>query len=627
MKGRHLKNSIPISPTLDDFNASGKVNRKIGFSFPAARLVWICLLAVGIGATVSLIARILILFINLVTNLSFFGDFSLTFQDPAYNHRGLWVLIIPALGGLAVGLMALYGSKAIRGHGIPEAMEQILVNQSRIRPKTTLLKPISSAIAIGTGGPFGAEGPIIATGGAFGSTLGQFLRVTPRERKALLAAGATAGMSAIFGTPVAAIFLAVELLLFEFSARTILPVALACITGAAGHYFLFEAGPVFPMPFLSIPSNSALLIYSLIGVLIGVISVALTKAVYYVEDLFEKLPVHWMWWPALGGLAVGLIGYFAPYTFGVGYQNITNVLAGSTPLALLLSLALLKFASWCIALGSGTSGGTLAPLLTIGGACGAIGGFAFSSVFPDINISLSMAALIGMAAMFAGASRAYLTSILFALEATSQSNALVPLLAACTGSYLVSMFFMKNTIMTEKIARRGVSTPEVYEPDLLRQIAVQRVMKHLLIVPDAAQKTIGAIREFYRNSRAEHDFLAFVDQDGEFMGILPTPEIFNVDINPEVSVASVAKRGIYTIPASSHLGEAAELLAKSPSPFLLVTSDAPQGKITGIITYKEILGCYLRHTRDNRERKRSLLPGRQRIRILVKGRLPRTSDY
>lgn len=627
MKGRHIKNSIPISPTLDDLNAADKVNRKTGFSLSAKRLVWICLLAVGIGAVVSLIARILILFINLVTNLSFFGDVGLHFQDPADNHLGLWVIIIPAIGGLIVGLMALYGSKAIRGHGIPEAMEQILVNQSRIRPRTTLLKPISSAFAIGTGGPFGAEGPIIATGGAFGSTLGQFLRVTPRERKALLAAGATAGMSAIFGTPVAAIFLAVELLLFEFSARTILPVALACITGAAGHYFLFEAGPVFPMPFLETPTNSALLIYSLIGVAIGFISLGLTKAVYYVEDLFEKLPIHWMWWPALGGLAVGLVGYFAPYTLGVGYQNITHVLSGNMPLTLILSLALLKFVSWCIALGSGTSGGTLAPLLTIGGACGAAAGFAFASTFPGNDLSLSMAALVGMAAMFAGASRAYLTSILFALEATSQSNALVPLLAACTGSYLISLFFMKNTIMTEKIARRGVSTPEVYEPDLLRLISARFVMKPLLIVPNAVQKTLGEIRAFCQLSHVKEEFLAFTDQHGSFAGILPVTEIFRPDADLEIPVSSVVQRNIYTVPESAHLGKAAESLAKSTSPFLIVTSDTRREDVKGIITYKEILGCYLRHTRDNRESRRSLLPGRQRLRILVKGRLPRTSDY
>jgi len=628
MKDRRPKSSIPISPTLDDFSATDKVNRKTGFSFPARRLVWICVLAVGIGAVVSLIARILILFIDLVTNISFFSDFSIGFMDPAHNDRGLWVLIIPAIGGVIVGLMALYGSKAIRGHGIPEAMEQILTNESRIRPKTTLLKPISSAIAIGTGGPFGAEGPIIATGGAFGSTLGQFLRVTPRERKALLAAGATAGMSAIFGTPVAAIFLAVELLLFEFSARTILPVALACITGAAGHYFLFDAGPVFPMPDLATPTNSALLLYSLIGVLIGIISVALTKAVYGIEDLFERLPIHWMWWPALGGLAVGLVGYFAPYTLGVGYQNITNVLSGNMPLAFLLSLALLKFISWCIALGSGTSGGTLAPMLTIGGACGAIGGFAFTTIFPDSGISLSMAALVGMAAMFAGASRAYLTSILFALEATSQSNALVPLLAACTGAYLISLFFMKNTIMTEKIARRGVATPEVYEPDLLRHTSARQAMKPFLTIPEEiAQTTLAEIREFYHKEGAKQAFLAFKGKEDAYTGILPITYIFRQNADLTSPVTPFSRRDIATIAASDDLVKAAELLAKSNFPFLIVTSDTQKEDLIGVLTYKEVLGCYLRRTRDNRESRRSLLPGRQRIRILVKGRLPRTSSY
>lgn len=526
------------------------------------------------------------------------------------------VLIIPAIGGIIVGLMAMYGSRAIRGHGIPEAMEQILTNESRIRPKTTWLKPISSAIAIGTGGPFGAEGPIIATGGAFGSTLGQFLRVTPRERKTLLAAGATAGMSAIFGTPVAAICLAIELLLFEFSPRTILPVALACITGAAGHHFLFEAGPVFTMPFLATPTNSALLMYSIVGVVIGFISLALTKAVYYVEDVFEKLPIHWMWWPALGGLAVGLVGYFAPYTLGVGYDNITNVLSGNMPLTFVVSLALLKFVSWCIALGSGTSGGTLAPLLTIGGACGAATGAGLAYAFPAIDISVPMTALVGMAAMFAGASRAYLTSIFFALEATSQSHALVPLLAACTGSYLISLFFMKNTIMTEKIARRGVSTPEEYEPDILRQIAVRRVMKQLVFQPGTIEQTVAEVREFYRQSSVKHPFLAFADKEGAFAGVIPIASILHSHTDPSAPVSSVLHTDVYAIAESDHLGLATEMLARSGSSFLVVTSEQ-HGVISGIITYKDVPDAYLRHHRTNRQSRRGLLPGRQRLQILA----------
>lgn len=372
--GHTEHSSIPISISLDEtiaqqnFNTSVSINKK--------RILFISGLAVLIGSCISVIAKILVYLIHLFTNISFYHRFSFAASGPSANDYGLWVIIVPAIGGVVVGLMALYGSKAIRGHGIPEAMEQILTNRSRIKPSITFLKPISSAISIGTGGPFGAEGPIIVTGGAFGSTLGQLLRITHYERKILLAAGATAGMSAIFGSPIAAIFLAVELLLFEFSPRSIIPVALACITGAAGHHLLFGAGPVFPMPFVDIPNNEALAVYSAIGIVIGLLSAIITKIVYWIEDSFEKLRIHWVWWPAIGGLAVGFVGYFAPRTLGVGYDNITDLLSGKMVVHVVLSLCLFKFISWAIALGSGTSGGTLAPLLTIGSATGILLGSA-----------------------------------------------------------------------------------------------------------------------------------------------------------------------------------------------------------------------------------------------------------
>ena len=360
--------------------------------------------------------------------------------------------------------------------GIPEAMEQILTNDSRIRPSVTYLKPISSAISIGTGGPFGAEGPIIATGGALGSTLGQILKISAYERKILLASGATAGMSAIFGTPIAAIFLAIELLLFEFSPRSIIPVALACITGAAGHHLLFESGPVFPGPPISVPGNAALAVYSGIGLIMGLLAALATRIVYLIEDAFERLPIHWMWWPMIGGLAVGIVGYAAPRTLGVGYSNITDLLSGNMTVTIIFSLCVFKFISWAIALGSGTSGGTLAPLLTIGGAAGALLGTASMIIFPHAGVGITLSVLVGMSAMFTGASRALLTSVIFALEATGQSNALLPLLAACIASYVVSYLLMKNTIMTEKIARRGVATPHEYSPDILERTKVKQVL-------------------------------------------------------------------------------------------------------------------------------------------------------
>src|SRR6195952_273005 len=399
MTNKVYDSGIPISPLLS------KLEQKEGDSKKAllqkGRLIKICLMCIAVAVAISLIAKFLVTLINVVTNIAFYGKFDLGFNSPANNHLGVWVILIPAIGGVIVGFMALYGSKAIRGHGIPEAMEQILVNESKIKPSITFLKPISSAIAIGTGGPFGAEGPIIATGGALGSTLGQLFKVTSNERKIILAAGATAGMAAIFGTPIAGVFLAIELLLFEFSPRSILPVALACITGAAAHPLFFESGPVFPMPNLDTPTNGALAIYSGIGLFIGFLSLGVTKIVYIIEDAFERLPIHWMWWPAIGGLAVGIIGYFAPHTLGVGYDNIISVLSGSVAIVIILRLFFFKFLSWAIALGSGTSGGTLAPLLTIGGAGGALLGAVIISICPRAGITIPMSALIGMSAMFA----------------------------------------------------------------------------------------------------------------------------------------------------------------------------------------------------------------------------------
>lgn len=537
------------------------------------RLLQISLLSISVALLISIIAKGLVLLINLVTNICFYGNFDFSFNSPANNHLGLWVIILPALGGILVGLMALFGSKAIRGHGIPEAMEQVLVNQSRIKPSIAFLKPISSAIAIGSGGPFGAEGPIIATGGALGSTIGQLFKITSNERKIILAAGATAGMSAIFGTPIAAIFLAIELLLFEFSPKAILPVALACITGAAGHQLLFESGPVFPMPDLQSPSNMALAIYSAIGIVIGFMSLGLTKIVYWIEDTFEKLPIHWMWWPAIGGLAVGVIGYFAPHTLGVGYDNITSMLSGKVSLALMLSLCFFKFLSWAIALGSGTSGGTLAPLLTIGGAAGAILGSIILLFFPASGISIPMAALIGMSSMFAGASRAYLTSITFALEATMQSHALLPLLGACTASYLISFFFMENTIMTEKIARRGIYTPDSYEPDVLRSITVAQVL-------------------------------------GEGGKIAVERQRIN----------ELTHKDLPILKDSDRLSKAVELMASTGEEFLPIVSSKDLNKVIGILNYKDVLHAYKLYHRENQEAGVNLSLKRQRLKIMVKRR-------
>ncbi|CAN5395925.1 chloride channel protein [soil metagenome] len=612
-----LNNGIPISISLNSTLEKEKFQPKKPYN--KKRLFGISALAILIAVCISFIAKLLIYLIDLITNISFYGHFSVEAANPAGNTCGVFVILIPVVGGLIVGLMAFYGSKAIRGHGIPEAMEQILTNQSKIKPAITYLKPLSSAISIGTGGPFGAEGPIIATGGALGSTLGQLLKITHNERKILLTAGATAGMAAIFGSPIAAIFLAIELLLFEFSPRSIIPVALACITGAAGHHLLFQKSVVFPITGgIAFASNSALVFYGGMGIVIGLLSVLVTKIVYLIEDGFERLPFHWAWWPAIGGLAVGIVGYFAPRTLGVGYSNITDILSGTMPVQILLSLCLLKFISWAISLGSGTSGGTLAPLLTIGGATGALLGGIILNWFPTSGVTIPLAALVGMSAMFAGASRAFLTSIIFALETTGQSNALLPLLATCTAAYFISYFIMENTIMTEKIARRGVKTPNSYVPDALEKLSVGQVLTDNGIII-SEENSIKEVREWLNaEQNYKSNYFIISSNEGEYRGILSSSNLFSNHHAQENRVGTLIKRNNIYIGLNDTLRTAIETMAIENIDVLPVVAKE-NANIIGILSYHDIIATYKNSSEEHDKKEPHISFKRNGLKIVLRG--------
>lgn len=594
---------------MEDTLRGAAVKGRIGTD--KRRLLWITTLAVAAGVVIGFVAKGMVLLIDLITNIAFHGTFSWAYVPPGQNDLGGWVALLPALGGVLVGLMALYGSKAIRGHGIPEAMEMILTNQSKIRPAITYLKPLSAAISIGTGGPFGAEGPIISTGGALGSMVGQLLRISPNERKVLLAAGATAGMSAIFGSPIAAIFLAIELLLFEFAPRSLLPVVMGCITGAAMHHLLFGSSPMFAMDAIAVPGNHALFVYSVIGLLIGFLSLAITKAVYLIEDAFEHLPVHWMWWPAIGGLAVGVIGYFAPRTLGVGYENISDLLSGNAPMQLILALAVWKLLSWGIALGSGTSGGTLAPMLTIGGAVGCLLGMVAQHLLPTIGIVLPLAVLVGMSALFAGASRALLTSVAFALETTGRIEALLPLLGACAASYLVSYFLMSNTIMTEKIARRGIRTPDSYEPDILEQLSVEQVMDRRIAVVPGRTKT----KELLSVLDPSAEYLFITDAEDSFLGTVRILDLRAADPDREVGELATTPP---VVRSSDDLRTAAGKMSRGPvSTPVAVVED---GTVVGLLTSATLLKAYGHRMDEQAENEASILLGRRRLKVMAQSK-------
>ena len=597
--------ALPIAPGLAGAMEAARLPRRT--TLVDRRVLLVSAVAIPLAVAAALVAQLLTALIGLVTNLAFYGRLSTDFVSPAGNRLGPWVILVPVLGGLVVGAMARWGSRAIRGHGIPEAMEQVLLNESRIAPRITFLKPLSSAVAIGSGGPFGAEGPVIATGGALGSLVGQLLRVTAAERKTLLAAGAAAGMAAVFGSPLSAVVLAVELLLFELRPRSLVPVALATVAATGVRHALAGSAPVFPMPLVAEPGMAALACYVLLGALVGLASVGATRIVYGIEDLFEKLPLHWMWWPALGGLVVGLVGWIEPRTLGVGYDTIEAIVAGHFGAGMLLSLALLKFASWSVALGSGTSGGTLAPLFTIGGALGALAGIGLVAVAPHLGIDPRMAGLVGMAAIFAGASRALLASIVFAFETTRQPAALLPLLGGCVAAYLVSALVMRNTIMTEKIARRGVRVPSEYGADYLEQIGAGTACTREVVTLREDDR-LGDIRHWLASGKpeAQHQGYPVLGEDGRVLGVLTRRDLLDMRLPEMHRVGSLLRRPPIVVGEQHSLREAADhMVAENVGRLVVVAADAP-GRMVGILTRGDLLAAHARRLREKNDAGRHL---------------------
>ena len=450
------------------------------------RVLLLSAMALVIGAIGALVAYALIWLIAAITNLAFYQRWSAVPAVPQGNHLGFWVVLVPMAGALVIGLMARFGSEKIRGHGIPEALEAILLGRSRIDLKVALLKPLSAAISIGTGGPFGAEGPIIMTGGAFGSIFAQQFHLSAAERKTLLVAGAAAGMSAVFATPVAAVLLAVELLLFEWKPRSFIPVAVASIVASVLRVPLLGAGPIFPVLAHAAPSGTELAIAAGLGVVAGFASGLLTMLVYACEDIFQKLPFHWMWWPAIGAIFVGVGGVIEPRVLGVGYNTIHSLLRGELVGAAVIGLLVAKALVWSIALGSGTSGGVLAPLLIMGGALGAFVG----SWIPVGDTGLW--ALIGMAAMMGGTMRSPLTAMVFAVELTRDFNLFPALLIGSVAALGVTVLIMRRSILTEKLARRGHHITREYSIDPFELARVRDVMDEDVPSVSATMKLSGA---------------------------------------------------------------------------------------------------------------------------------------
>jgi H+/Cl- antiporter ClcA/CBS domain-containing protein len=579
-----------------------ELSQELGDFTATRRMLPISLLAVGIGTLSAFVAWALLRLIGFFTNVFYYGRVDTTLVSPAGNQLGWFAVLVPVAGGLVIGFMAFYGSERIRGHGIPEALESILINGSKVQPRLAILKPISSAISIGSGGPFGAEGPIIMTGGAIGSVVSQLFHLTAAERKTLLAASAAAGMAATFATPVAAVLLAVELLLFEWKPRSAVPVALASAAAGAARRHLLGPGPLFPVPqhasFIGLPGLAGC---AAAGLLAGCLACLLTAGVYAAEDSFLKLPIHWKWWPAIGGLAVGLGGMIFPQALGVGYDTIRSLLQGSAPREVIAGVLLVKSAIWIISLGSGTSGGVLAPLLMMGAALGGVE----AHFLP--NLGSGFWPLISMGATLAGTMRAPFTAILFALELTHDITLLLPMLIAAILAHATTVLLLKRSILTEKVARRGFHLTREYSTDPLEVLLVREVMRTKLVAFPAGATVSGLRDTLIRQpaQRGQHLF-PIVDAAGRISGVITRKQLRELTESaaPDVSLGSMVQEPVVAHP-DEPLRTVVYRMAETGFTRLPVT-EFDSGVLVGMVSLDDLLMARLRNLNEERRRERVL---------------------
>jgi H+/Cl- antiporter ClcA len=557
-------------------------------------------MAIVVGVLSAITAKALVWLIAVITNLTFYQRFSSDFISPTNHHLGIFVIFAPVVGGLIIGLMARYGSEKIRGHGIPEALEAILFGRSRMSLKVAVLKPLSSAISIGSGGPFGAEGPIIMTGGALGSLFAQLFHLSAAERKTLLVAGAAGGMSAIFNAPVAAVLLAVELLLFEWRPRSFIPVAIASAVAAMVRVPLLGSGAIFPVTTHAPLGAEGLMIALAVGIAAGVASGLLTALVYFCEDVFTKLPIHWMWWPAIGGLFVGFGGWLDPRVLGVGYDTIHALLKGELIGPLVIGLLIGKALVWSISLGSGTSGGVLAPLLIMGGALGAIEGRFITLGDPGLWAMISMAAMMG------GTMRSPLTAMIFTLELTHDLNLLPGLLVACIAAHALTVLWLRRSILTEKVARRGFHVTREYSVDPLAVLRVGEVMDRNPPTVQAQMK-VSELSDLIANGNPElshRQGTLIADEAGNLAGIITRGDLIRaIEKNPNgCTVLEAGSRDLIVTFADEILHDAVTRMVRHDIGRLpVVRRDNPQ-KIVGYLGRASIMTARLRRHEEEHHR-------------------------
>jgi chloride channel protein, CIC family len=487
------------------------------------RVGTVSFLAALVGVLAGLIAYALYNLIGLFTNVAFYRQVSFHFRSPQHTPLGYWVILIPVIGGLLIGLMAKYGSEKIRGHGIPEAMEAVLVSRSRIPARVAILKPLSAAIGIGTGGPFGAEGPIIQTGGAFGSLIGQLVPTTAAERKVMLACGGAAGLAATFNAPITGVLLGLELLLFEFRTRSFIPLVIANVMAVTVRRMLFGGGAMFAVGNVNYDFVHALPYYVLLGLICGIAATGFASALEKLEGFFDgmkKIPN--VFHPALGALGLGIVGFFIPRVLGSGYDTIEDIINNHLAVTIVVLVLVFKAFVVLLSLGSGTSGGTLAPMFMISAALGNVFAVMVNKLSPGAHLSPAAFAIAAMGALLGASARATFTFMFCAFETTRDFHALLPVMLVCVLADAVAYHTMPASIMTQKFAKRGMAVPAEYEPAVLKSILVREIMARNVpvIAPDVP---VGEVAERLAKKEAGFDVMEgvpIVSASGELMGIV-----------------------------------------------------------------------------------------------------------
>jgi H+/Cl- antiporter ClcA len=613
--GRPLAARLVVPTEADGQSRQGSTAMHHLADFTVGRRVAvITLLALPIGAVSALVAWALLRLIGLITNAVFYQRVSTQLVAPGAEHHPFWlVLLAPVVGGLIIGVMARYGSEKIRGHGMPEAIEAILTGGSKVAPRVAALKPVASAVAIGTGGPFGAEGPIIMTGGAIGSLMAQFLRLTADERKVLLVSGAAAGMAATFNAPLASVLLAVELLLFEWRPRSFVPVAGAVAVATVVRVPLLGSAVLFPAPAGALHLTP--LVYLLCvatGLLAAGLAVVATLLVYAAEDAFRRLPVHWMWWPAIGGVVIGLGGLVVPQALGVGYDVIGAELDGSIGLGLVVGILIVKTLIWSLSLGSGTSGGVLAPMFMVGGALGSVEAYAFP------HVGAGFWALVALAGVLGGVMRSPLTGVVFALELTHRFDALLPLLVGATAAYALSALVLKRSVLTEKVARRGYHVLREYDVDPLEVLFASEVMTEDPVVLPADAPLEQVLPLLVENGHQTRDPLhrqrlyPLLDTEGRFVGAVTRRDLLDLaaDQNPQeqrdlrvLADVAIEPTVVHDDDTLKHVAQTMALAGVSRVP---VVDRADPTRLLGLVSLHQLLAGRLRDLQEAREPERVL---------------------